>query len=300
MTNIDNIFPCCKRIDYLSKKYVDMKRICAITMVRNDDFYLRKWTEYYGRELGEENLYILLDGKDQPIPNWCPKAHIIPYDKIKGQVVEAEKGRLSLLSEHAAALLKEYDLVIGTDADEFLIVDPALGVSLVEYLSKKDIKISLSGLGVDVGQNLKEETDIREDIPFLSQRHYARLSTRYSKPSVLAAPVVWGSGFHRIKGHNFHIAKDLYLFHFGYFDMGRIEARFKDKDRLASGWKKHIAKRSKTIRLVTERKAGDWKRCTTLARIVQNLVRPPYAWNKPAMFEMVVIVKIPQRFYNII
>ena len=277
-----------------------MKRICALTMVRNDDFYLKKWTAYYGRELGEENLYIFLDGKDQPIPDWCPKAHIAAYDKIKGQVVEAEKGRLALLSQKAAELLESYDLVIGTDADEFLIVDPALGISLAEYLSSKDIKISLSGLGVDVGQNTKEETGIIENEPFLRQRHYARLSTRYSKPSVLAAPVVWGSGFHRIKGHNFHIAKDLYLFHFGYFDLGRIEARFNDKDRKEAGWSRHLAKRSKTIRLVTNKKAGEWNSCVNFARIIQNLVRPPYAWNKPAMFEMVVIVRIPERFQDIV
>lgn len=277
-----------------------MKRICALTMVRNDDFYLKKWTAYYGRELGEENLYIFLDGKDQPIPDWCPKAHITAYDKIKGQVVEAEKGRLALLSQKAAELLESYDLVIGTDADEFLIVDPALGISLAEYLSSKDIKISLSGLGVDVGQNTKEETGIIENEPFLRQRHYARLSTRYSKPSVLAAPVVWGSGFHRIKGHNFHIAKYLYLFHFGYFDLGRIEARFNDKDRKEAGWSRHLAKRSKTIRLVTNKKAGEWNCRVNFARIIQNLVRPPYAWNKPAMFEMVVIVRIPERFQDIV
>lgn len=277
-----------------------MKRICALTMVRNDDFYLKKWTAYYGRELGEENLYIFLDGKDQPIPDWCPKAHITAYDKIKGQVVEAEKGRLALLSQKAAELLESYDLVIGTDADEFLIVDPALGISLAEYLSSKDIKISLSGLGVDVGQNTKEEAGIIENEPFLRQRHYARLSTRYSKPSVLAAPVVWGSGFHRIKGHNFHIAKDLYLFHFGYFDLGRIEARFNDKDRKEAGWSRHLAKRSKTIRLVTNKRAGEWNSRVNFARIIQNLVRPPYAWNKPAMFEMIVIVRIPERFQDIV
>lgn len=277
-----------------------MKRICAITMVRNDDFYLKKWTEYYGRELGEENLYIFLDGTDQPLPDWCPKAHVKACEKIKGQVVEAEKGRLSFLSDQAAELLKTYDLVIGTDADEFLIVDPALKKGLAEYLSSRDIKISLSGLGVDVGQNTKEEGGIREDAPFLRQRHYARLSTRYSKPSVIAAPVKWGSGFHRIKGHNFHIAKDLYLFHFGYFDLGRIEARFNDKDRKEAGWTRHLAKRSKTIRLVTNRRAGNWERCVKFARTVQNVFRPPYAWNKPAMFDLVVIVKIPERFSDIV
>ena len=78
-----------------------IKRICALTMVRNDDFFLRKWTAYYGAELGEENLYIFLDGTDQPLPDWCPQAHVTAVEKIKGQVVEAEKGRLDFLSEQA-------------------------------------------------------------------------------------------------------------------------------------------------------------------------------------------------------
>lgn len=270
-------------------------------MVRNDDFYLRKWTAYYGAELGEENLYIFLDGTDQKIPDWCPKAHITAVEKIPGQVVEAEKGRLDLLSSTAARLLSEgYDLVIGTDADEFLIVDPKRGESLSEYLSKAKINYSLSGLGIDVGQHLGEEGPIREDEPFLSQRHYAHIGTRYTKPSVLARPCRWGRGFHRIKGHNFHIGKDLFLFHFGYFDMGRIQARFNDKDRAAAGWTKHLERRSKTIRLCTDRRKLDWDKTTGLARALETILRPPYAWNKPALAEMTLIVRIPDRFQKIV
>lgn len=276
------------------------KRICALTMVRNDEFYLRKWIEYYGNQLGRENLYVYLDGKDQEIPEWCNGVSVVAVDKIPGQVVEAEKGRLDFLSKTAADLLKRYDLVIGTDADEFLIVDPELGISLVEYLSKSEIKVSLSGLGIDVGQHTGEESDITSDIPFLEQRHYARLSTRYTKPCVIAKPVRWGRGFHRVKGHNFHIGKGLYLFHFGYFDLGRIKARFEDPSRRQAGWTKHLEKRSKTIKLVTERKSRDWNVWTKVARIIQTVCRPPYAWNKPAMFNSVIIVRIAERFKNIV
>jgi len=277
-----------------------MKKICALTMVRNDDFYLRKWIEYYGALLGEEHLYVHLDGEDQAIPAWGGAAHFFKHKKIPGQVVEAERGRLDLLSREASKLLETYDLVIGTDADEFLVVDPSLGVSLPEFLSGLDVRTSVSGLGVDVGQKLGEEGPIDATRPFLSQRHYARLSTRYTKPSVVGAPVRWGAGFHRIKGHNFHIAKDLYLFHFGYFDMDRIQARFADKDRIQAGWEKHLARRSKTIRLVTEKRARSWEPSVRFARTCQTWVRPPYAWNKPAMFELELIVRIPDRFQDIV
>ena len=279
-----------------------MKKIAAITMVRNDDFYLRKWVEYYSRELGgKEHLYIYFDGLDQEIAPFCEGTHAEKVEKIGTHVVSAEKGRLRHLSQKAAALLAGgYDLVIGVDADEFVIVDPKLGKSLVEFLSELDIKGSASGLGLDFGQKIGEESDITEDRPFLQQRHYAQIGTRYTKPSILAKPYIWGSGFHRIKGHNFHIVKDLYLFHFGYFDMKRLQARFQDKDRLAQGWGKHMHKRARTIRLVTTLPARSFGRWTRLARLAQMLFRPPYAWNKPGMLGLRIVVRIPDRFQNII
>ena len=278
-----------------------MKKIAALTMVRNDDFYLRKWVEYYGRELGKENLWIYFDGTDQVIAPFCEGTNAFLHEKIGNQVVAAEKGRLRFLSERAASLLEQgYDLVIGVDADEFIVVDPKREISLREYLSAQKIGVSLSALGLDFGQKLGEEGDITENEPFLKQRHYAQIGTRYTKPSIVAKPCIWGSGFHRVKGHNFHIAKDLYLMHFGYFDKRRLEERFSDKDRLSQGWGKHMAKRARTIRYATELPARDFDRWTKFARICQSIVRPPYAWNKPAMFELRIVVRIPERFDNII
>lgn len=276
-------------------------------MVRNDDFYLRRWVEYYGRELGKENLYIFFDGTDQKIAGFCDGTNVKAVEKIPGQVVAAEKGRLDLLSDTAAELLKKYDLVIGTDADEFLVVDPKLGISLADYLSSQKIDTCLSGLGIDMGQFLGKagdprtpEGDIDDSRTFLSQRRYGLIGTRYTKPSVIAAPVRWGRGFHRVRGHNFRIGKDLFLFHFGYFDMTRIRARFADKDRAAAGWTRHLAKRSRTIRVVTDSPARDFDRWTGIARGVQTMVRPPYAWNKPAMFNLDIVVRIPDRFSGVI
>lgn len=278
-----------------------MKRIAAITMVRNDDFYLRKWVEYYGAQLGRENLYIFFDGEDQTIGDFCEGTHASLHAKIGTQVVSAEKGRLRFLSEQASQLLSDgYDYVIGVDADEFIVVDPKLGKTLAEYLEGSGIRTSLSALGLDFGQKIGEEADIEEGRPFLQQRHYAQIGTRYTKPSIIGRPCIWGSGFHRIKGHNFHIGKDLYLLHFGYFDQKRIQERFGDKDRMSQGWESHIRKRSRTIRYVTNLKARDFGRWTAFARVCQSLFRPPYAWNKPSMFELRIVVKIPERFRDIV
>lgn len=270
-------------------------------MVRNDDFFLRKWVEYYGRELGRENLYIYFDGEDQVIPDFCQGTHAELHEKIGAWVVAAEKGRLSFLSEKAAELFnKGYDLVIGVDADEYIVVDPRLGLGLREFLSRQKINVCLSALGLDFGQKLGEEGDLTFDAPFLSQRRYAQIGTRYTKPSIIARPCRWGSGFHRVKGHNFHIARDLFLLHFGYADRRILDERLGDADRVAQGWEKHIYKRSRTIRYVTEKKARPFNRWTHWARICQTWCRPPYALNKPAMFELRIVVRIPERFKHVL
>ena len=190
--------------------------------------------------------------------------------------------------------------MIGVDADEFIVVDPKLGLSLPEYLSRKKIRVCLSALGLDFGQKLGEEADITDAEPFLRQRHYAQIGTRYTKPSVVARPCIWGSGFHRVKGHNFHIGKDLYLLHFGYFDMKRLQARLQDAERVGRGEGPHMQKRGRTIRYVTELPARDFDRWTRFGRICQTICRPPYALNKPAMFELRIVVRIPDRFADIV
>ena len=278
-----------------------MKRIAALTMVRNDEFYLRKWVEYYGTQLGKEHLYIFFDGTDQQIPPFCEGTHAMAIPKVGTDVVSNDKGRVAVMSEKAAELFANgYDLVIGTDADEFVVVDPKLGQSLPEYLSNCEIGVSLSPLGLDFGQKLGEEGDIEGSRPFLQQRHYAQIGTRYTKCSVIAQPCEWGSGFHRIKGRNFHIGRDLYLLHFGYFDMRRLQERFQDADRLKLGWEAHMRKRARTIRYCTDLPARDFERWTRFARICQTLCRPPYALNKPAMLELKIVVRIPERFRDLV
>lgn len=277
-----------------------MKKIAAITMARNDSFFLKKWISYYGRELGRENLYVFLDGLDQEAPEGSEGVSITKVEKIKGKVVALDRARLKFLSDRAAELLTDYDLIIGCDADEFLVVDPKLEISLRAYLSTLNIQSSASGLGLDIGQNLNEEKPIIENENFLSQRSYAFVSTRYTKPVVIAQPLTWGSGFHRIKGENFHIAEHLYLIHLGGFDDNMLKARFSDKDRMAGGWAKHIEKRRKTIVEVTERKAIDLDKISKKLRLFQTFCRKPYAWNKPSMAWWKVVVKLPERFKNIL
>lgn len=269
------------------------KKIAAITMARNDTFFLSRWIKYYGEQIGTENLYIYLDGTDQEIPENAGAAHITKLPHTDMSRSAGDKYRIGKMSDLASKLLDEYDIVIGCDCDEFLMVDPALKTSLSEYLSNKKIHTTLSGLGLDIGQHMTLENPLDTNRTFLSQRSYALLSTRYTKPVVINRPVRWGSGFHSINGHNFHIDKNLYLLHFGAVDMDMLLSKAASR---GPDWVNHLRRRGNgTINDVTQRHAHgeSWLK---IARTMQHIFRPIYALDKPGMLGIKRVVKIPERF----
>ena len=269
------------------------KRIAAITMARNDEFFLRRWIEYYGARFGVENLYIILDGLDQTEPQNAERANIIKLPHTDMSRTDGDKYRIGKISDLANELFKSYDIVIGCDTDEFLIVDPNTRASLAEYLSELNIKTSVSGLGLDIGQHMKREKKLNTKRPLLKQRTYALLSTRYTKPVVLAKPARWGSGFHSVKNHTFHIDENLYLLHFGAVDMGMLE--YKAQKRGAD-WLNHLRRRGNgTINAITNKRAHD-ERYIKIARIMQRIFRPIYALDKPGMLGFKWVIRIPTRF----
>lgn len=270
-----------------------LKKIAAITMARNDEFFLSRWVKYYSKELGQENLYIILDGLDQVAPQNAKKVNIIKLPHIDMSRAAGDKYRIGKISEHAKEILKNYDIIIGCDSDEFLIVDPRTKKSLREYLSNMEINTSVSGLGLDIGQHLKKENSLDKRKPFLAQRAYALLSTRYTKPVVLNKPVNWGSGFHSVRGHNFHLDKNLYLLHFGAIDMKMLIEKAKKR---GPDWVNHLRRRGNGTMNIITKKHAHGEMAIKIARIMQRIFRPIYALDKPGMLGIKTVIKIPSRF----
>ncbi|GHV36162.1 hypothetical protein FACS1894178_7060 [Bacteroidia bacterium] len=269
-------------------------------MARNDEFFLNRWVKYYGGQLGEENLYIYLDGLDQQVPSGAGHTNVSIVEKKGYHVVDAEKQRLAYLSDRAAELLQRYDLIIGCDADEFLVLDPKLNKTLAEYLSEIKLPVTLSGLGLDVGQHLTYEKALDTTKPFLQQREFALISTRYTKTILISKAVRWGSGFHRVRWYNYKIDKNLYLFHFGNANYEALKSRFSDQDFIKTGRIRHLKKRLKVIEYVSNNRIWDGDKIFGIVRKIQSFFRPIYAWNKPSMFGLKLVVKIPERFKEIV
>ena len=260
----------------------DTIRIAAVTMARNDSFFLSRWIRYYGRELGYDHLYVYLDGEDQEIPVGTPEeVHItkLPHRSLSRSA--GDKYRIGLLTRLAHHLLDEgYDLILGTDSDEFIVPDPRTGLSLREYLSEHRPESHASALGLDLGQRLDEEAPLDPDRSLLEQRRYAVLTARYTKSCILTRPLDWGSGFHRVRGHNLEMVK------------ARQGERGVD-------WGNHLSRRARTIHFTSTRTPIDADRILRRARRLQRLFRPLFAWNKPLMPGRKRVVRLPERFRSI-
>ncbi|MCL2538218.1 MAG: glycosyltransferase family 2 protein [Alphaproteobacteria bacterium] len=286
----------------MKKDSKPIKKIAAIVMARNDEFFLSRWIKYYGEQLGKENLYVYLDGLDQKPPANADEANVIILEKKLTKLQKFEQWRAGFMSERAAELFAAgYEIVIGTDSDEFLIADPKTGMNLAEYLSSIKIKDTVSGLGLDVGEHLKKEKTLDKTKPLLAQRGYARINSRFTKTNVISKPVRWGWGFHRVRKHNFKIDPNLYLIHAGNMDYEALMTKYNSADIIARGEQAHFKRaRIRIVDDISSRRAMKGDKVFWIARLIQTIFRPPYAWNKPSMLEMRWVVKLPERFRKLV
>ena len=275
------------------------KNIAVLSMARNDNFFISKWVDYYGQIFGFNNLFLILDGFDQPSPEKAEKINFIKIPHIKYGRSTGDRNRALIISKFAKTLFHRYDIVIACDIDELLVVDPNVNLTLFEYLQKPIYSSSLSALGLDVGQNRNNEKSINPKKCFLEQRNFAHVSARYTKPIIATRPLTWGSGLHRIKGKNFKIDPNLFLFHLGMVDYEIAQKKIGDKALLKDGWKRHFDRRYKLFMLIENSSPIDGDSFFDKARKKQSCFRPFYAINKPGNLKGNPIIKIPSRFKSI-
>ena len=182
-------------------------KIAVLTMVFNERHFLPMWIAHYGAQLGHENLYVVDDGSDDGSTSKLGAVKV-----LRGKKEELDEDqRAAKLSAIQAELLTLYDAVIVTDADELIVVDPALGMSLIEYIDKR-VPIVTATVGFNVHYNMFKDAPLRPDLPLLRQRHFLQIDYTYCKPLVARVPVHWAVGFHSC---GFYVApnRDLVLFH---------------------------------------------------------------------------------------
>lgn len=210
--------------------------IAFVTMVRNEDLFLRKWVEYYSRFVPRSALYILFDGLDQPVPDWaegCQTLHLPHLGAFDG----FDHSRWALLSAFASALTEKFATVVCNDVDELIVLDPLEGDDLVGALRRANERDAvISPFAVELIHRRDIEPLPHDPAqPILGQRRYARINATYCKPCITSRPIRWSLGGHYADHPELSLSDRLFLFHLRYFDAETLLARQDRRGDFTSG-----------------------------------------------------------------
>jgi hypothetical protein len=196
-----------------------IRPLCAVTMAYNERTLLPVWVDYYGRQVGLENCFVVDHGSDDgstaALP---PEVSVIRLPRRDHRDVD----RASMIIKFCSALLVTYQRVLYTDCDEIVVAEPDLFEGLVDFAERVPAGV-LTTLGMDIVHDPRTEPplDLRRSI--LSQRRLARANGLMCKPLMIDREVIWWNGFHAHDGPARF--EHFYLFHLAYCDAGLIRER---------------------------------------------------------------------------
>ena len=194
-----------------------MQTVAAVTMVRDDAFFLKAWLRHYGRMFGRENCYVVNHGRGADVGELAQGCNIIgiPGDPHKNFDVK----RWQLLNNLVEGLRKYYKHVIVGDVDELVVWDPDIEGSLLQFLEQSPKGKVFTPLGMEVIHRVDlEDTPIEDHI--LGPRRHVRPAPHYSKPCIVSAPVKIARGGHFTQFPKLLTPEALFLFHLKFCDFG--------------------------------------------------------------------------------
>ena len=189
--------------------------VAAVTMVRDDPFFLRIWLDYYGTRLGRENCYVVNHGRGAGVSAMAAGCNIIGIPGEHHKNFDMRRWRL--LNNLVMGLRVYYDHVIVGDVDELVVVDPAAGTDLVPWLAAIPADRVLTPLGLEVIHRIDLEPEPVAG-KVLGPRRHVRVAPHYSKPCVISAGTKIARGGHFTSHDKLHTPDELYLFHLKFCD----------------------------------------------------------------------------------
>ena len=198
-----------------------MQTVAALTMVRDDAFFLEAWLRHYGEMLGRENCYVVNHGRGEQVADLAQGCNVIgvPGDPHKN----FDMKRWRMLNNFVMALRCYYNHVIVGDVDELVVLDPETGMDLRQWLETVPANRVLTPLGLEVIHRIDVEPDSIAG-PILGPRRHVRPAPHYSKPCVISTGTKIARGGHYTQYSKLHAPDELFLFHLKYCDLSNYAA----------------------------------------------------------------------------
>ncbi|MBE1282412.1 MAG: hypothetical protein GJ676_03780 [Rhodobacteraceae bacterium] len=192
-----------------------MQTVAALTMVRDDAFFLKAWLRHYGEMFGRENCYVVNHGRGEEVADLAQGCNVIgiPGDPHKN----FDMKRWRMLNNFVMALRCYYNHVVVGDVDELVVLDPDSGTDLRSWLETVPANRVLTPVGLEVIHRIDRE-DEKISGPILGPRRHVRLAPHYSKPCIVSTGTKIARGGHFTQYGKLHAPDSLYLFHLKYCD----------------------------------------------------------------------------------
>jgi hypothetical protein len=201
----------------------------ALTMVRDDAFFLNAWVRHYGDMFGRENCYIVNHGRGPEVAELAPGCNIIGIPGDPHPNFDMKRWRM--LNNFVQGLRCYYTHVVVGDVDELVVVDPAHGGTLLDYLKGTRPKRILTPLGLEVIHRIDQE---QEEISgqILGPRRHVRLAPHYSKPCIVSHGAKIARGGHFTQFDQLIAPTELFLFHLKFCDYGNYVDTMNARNRV--------------------------------------------------------------------
>lgn len=212
-----------------------MQVAAAITMVRDDLFFLARWLEHYGGLFGRENLYVVNHGRGAAVAEMAEGANIIG---IPGEAsVKFDIQRWRLLNNLVQGVRQYYNHVIVGDVDELVVLDPKSGRNLFEFLEAQPRNRLFTPLGLELVHLRARERETLDPMggdKLLGARRHVRVAMLYSKPCVISRTTRLSRGGHYSETQELDTPEDLYLIHLKYCDFDEYSRVMDQRNALTS------------------------------------------------------------------
>ena len=187
----------------------------ALTMVRDDAFFLKAWLRHYGEVFGRENCYIVNHGRGEAVAELAAGCNIIGIPGDPHPNFDMKRWRL--LNGLVEGLRAYYKYVVVGDVDELVVLDPEEGSDLKGWIAEQPGKRVLTPLGLEVIHRVDQEPDPITD-RILGPRMHVRPAPHYSKPCLVSYGTKIARGGHFTQYDKLHTPDALYLLHLKFCD----------------------------------------------------------------------------------
>lgn len=193
----------------------------AVTMVRDDAFFLKSWLRHYGDVLGRENCYVINHGRGEAVADLAKGCNVIGIPGDPHPNFDMKRWRM--LNNFVQGLRCYYNHIIIGDVDELVIVDPDDGRNLLEYLTDQPQKRMLTPLGLEVIHRIDLEPEAITD-HIIGPRRHVRLAPHYSKPCIVSHGAKIARGGHFTQFDRLIAPDELFLMHLKFCDFSEYSS----------------------------------------------------------------------------